>query len=75
MSNNQKAVKYNPSDSKNVIKYALLRISWKFYYFLNPGISQGLIAFLRSHLKTSTGPLDSKRILIHCISRDDQMVC
>jgi len=25
MSNNQKAVKYNPSDSKNVIQFALLR--------------------------------------------------
>jgi hypothetical protein len=29
MSNNQKAVKYNPSDSKNVIQFALLHRSKK----------------------------------------------
>ena len=31
MSNNQKAVKYNPSDSKNVIPFALLRIAPKVF--------------------------------------------
>jgi len=31
MSNNQKAVKYNPSDSKNVIPLALLRYAMKVF--------------------------------------------
>jgi hypothetical protein len=34
MSNNQKAVKYNPSDSKNVIQFALLRHLSKVLIFL-----------------------------------------
>jgi hypothetical protein len=31
MSNNQKAVKYNPSNSKNDIRVALLRSQWKVF--------------------------------------------